>query len=413
MGNSFSARNARGNGDPKRRASRSDRNAESDTLEVPHLGLSKESHPEFGVRDAVLTDNDFANLNAVLGHQISENTRKSYSTQWRDFSRWAIRRRVSSLPAHPAHVAAYLAERMEVQGHKPATLRAAAAAVSYMHRNAKLNDPCAESEVRNTLRSAVRKAGLDQRQAQALTSEDLRSIRDAARIPRVGRGGRIESQEVANQRAAMDIAIICLMRDAMLRVSEAASLRWEDLTDAGDGTGRLIIRRSKTDAEGESVVLFVSPPTMSALAAIRGEADEGDSMFRLSSNQIVRRIKQAAMSAGLGDGYSGHSPRVGMAQDLARIGIELPRLMTAGRWRSPRMPALYIRNETAARGAVAQYYGVDINRESTLDRGEGGGEGREKAVKLPFREASRVRRNCYHARSNGCRKRRRNDGKAR
>ena len=46
-----------------------------------------------------------------------------------------------------------------------------------------------------------------------------------------------------------------------------------------------------------------------------------------------------------------------MARDLARTGTELSRLMTAGRWRSPRMPALYTRNETVARGAVAQFYG--------------------------------------------------------
>ena len=58
---------------------------------------------------------------------------------------------------------------------------------------------------------------------------------------------------------------------------------------------------------------------------------------------------------------------MGIAQDLARTGIELPRLMTAGRWRSPRMPALYTRNESVAKravtkgavakGAVADFYG--------------------------------------------------------
>ena len=37
-----------------------------------------------------------------------------------------------------------------------------------------------------------------------------------------------------------------------------------------------------------------------------------------------------------------------MAQDLARAGIELPSLMTAGRWKTPVMPAHYIRNEVAA-----------------------------------------------------------------
>ena len=46
-----------------------------------------------------------------------------------------------------------------------------------------------------------------------------------------------------------------------------------------------------------------------------------------------------------------------MARDLVRSGAELASLMTAGRWRSPRMPALYTRNERVTRGAVARYYG--------------------------------------------------------
>ena len=48
------------------------------------------------------------------------------------------------------------------------------------------------------------------------------------------------------------------MRDAMLRVSEAAVLTWSDIVSEADGTGRLLIRRSKTDAEGEGAVGFLS-----------------------------------------------------------------------------------------------------------------------------------------------------------
>ena len=59
--------------------------------------------------------------------------------------------------------------------------------------------------------------------------------------------------------------MISLMRDALLRVSEAAALRWEDLTAEEDGTGRLIIRRSKTDTHGEGVVVFVSAAKMQSL----------------------------------------------------------------------------------------------------------------------------------------------------
>ena len=59
---------------------------------------------------------------------------------------------------------------------------------------------------------------------------------------------------------------------------------------------------------------------------------------------------------GLGEGFTDHSGRVGMAQDLAAAGVELPELMTAGRWKSSRMPARYTERQAAGRGAVARYY---------------------------------------------------------
>ena len=200
-------------------------------------------------------------------------------------------------------------------------------------------------------------AGSEQRQAKGITKDDLNAIMESACIPRLWNDGRTESAEAAERRGRVDIALISTMRDALLRVSETAALTWEDIEEWDDGSGRLYIRRSKTDAEGEGTVAFLSVQTMENLDAIRGMSSGEDSVFGLMPNGISTRIKEAARAAGLGEGYSGHSSRVGMARDLARAGTELTRLMTAGRWRSPRMPALYTRNETVARGAVAQYYG--------------------------------------------------------
>ena len=304
-----------------------------------------------------LTESDAGNLNAVLGHEISRNTMTNYGTQWRNFRGWAQGKGVPALPAVPGQVAAYLAERMEEHGHRPATLRMAAAAIAFVHRSEGLDDPCASPEVKRTLKGATRKAGRSQKQAEALTDEALEAIRSTASNLRPGRGGRLESPEVARSRGELDIALVSLMRDALLRVSEAAALTWKDLMTEPDGTGRLLIRRSKTDAEGEGAVLFVSASTMADLRRIRHGTADPDSVFGLRPNQISKRIKQAAQAAGLGEGFSGHSPRVGMARDLARAGIELPSLMTAGRWRTPAMPAHYVRNETAGRGAVAQFHG--------------------------------------------------------
>ena len=84
--------------------------------------------------------------------------------------------------------------------------------------------------------------------------------------------------------------------------------------------------------------------------------DRDTPVFGLSPRQIGRRVNAAARAAGLGEGFTGHSGRVGMAQDLAKTGAELPALMTAGRWKSSTMPARYTERQSADRGAVARYY---------------------------------------------------------
>lgn len=54
--------------------------------------------------------------------------------------------------------------------------------------------------------------------------------------------------------------------------------------------------------------------------------------------------------------YTGHSPRVGMAQDLTAANIGLPAVIQAGAWKSSRMLARYAAQGAVAQGAVAQYY---------------------------------------------------------
>ena len=146
------------------------------------------------------------------------------------------------------------------------------------------------------------------------------------------------------RRGLVDVALASVMRDGLLRVSEAAALRWGDVELAGDGSGRIRIPESKTDQEAEGVLLYLGPAAVEALLAIRPEEAVTDAVtpvFNLHPDTIRRRLQQAARAAGL-PGWrdiTGHSGRVGMAQDLSAAGFALPELMTAGRWKSPRMPA--------------------------------------------------------------------------
>ena len=98
---------------------------------------------------------------------------------------------------------------------------------------------------------------------------------------------------------------------------------------------------------------LLGPAAVEALLAIRPQEaviDPGASVFNLSAGQISRRIKAATKMAGLGDGFSAHSPRLGMAQDLSAAGAKLPELMTAGRCYSPTMPAAAPRPSPPAGG---------------------------------------------------------------
>src|SRR4029078_12559931 len=68
--------------------------------------------------------------------------------------------------------------------------------------------------------------------------------------------------------------------------------------------------------------------------------------------EIFRRMAKAA---GLDTaGVSGHSTRVGAAQDMIALGLELPEIMQAGGWKSPAMPARYGDRLLARRGAPAK-----------------------------------------------------------
>ena len=172
-------------------------------------------------------------------------------------------------------------------------------------------------------------------------------------------GRRQESAERASWRGRVDVALLSVLRDGLLRRSEASALTWGDVELRNNGTCLLQLHRSKTDQEGKGVVLYIGREATAALRAIRLAdqlVDAKTPVFGLSNRPIGRRVQAAAKAAGLGEGYTGHSGRVGMAQDLVKSGVELPVLMTAGRWKSSKMSARYTERQAADRGAVARYY---------------------------------------------------------
>ena len=311
---------------------------------------------------AGLTLQDQRRIQDALDGSTSPNTRRAYNQAWRRFEAWgASRGRGHSLPASPELVAAFLAELAEA-GKSVATLRLTKSALAAVHRSTGHQDPTDNEGVKKVMAGIARANGRPQRQAKPLTETALAAVKATAGIPRRHRGRAIRAENAwdARRRGQVDVALLSVLRDGLLRRSEASALRWGDVDVQEDGSARLHVRRSKTDPEAEGAVLYIGSEAAAALVAIMPEGfavvDPSTPVFELSESQIGRRVNAAAKAAGLGDGFTGHSGRVGMAQDLAAAGVELPALMNAGRWKSPKMPARYTEGQAVGRGAVARYY---------------------------------------------------------
>ena len=244
-------------------------------------------------------------------------------------------------------VAAYAAELPD-EGRSVSTIRLAVAAIADAHKRAGLESPV-NAGVSETLRGLARQVGADQRQAKPLDADDQGDRVHAKKVA----GGSLESEDTAIRRGRLDIALAPALSDAGLRISEAAQLRWRDVldTDTETDAGLVYIGRSKTDQAGEGAYVTVTPDTLEALKRLRRDSgvmpDADATVFGLSMSQISRRVDSMARAAGLGDGYSGHSGRVGPAIRMTRRGAPLQAVQTHGRWKSPQMPARYTRGEKA------------------------------------------------------------------
>ena len=276
---------------------------------------------------------------------FSDNTRRVYGTQWRIFTGWCDEVGLVSLPAEPLTVARYLAARAG-SGASIATMRLATSAISKAHEWAKLESPCRDPGVRASLKGWGRRLSKPQRQSGALTAVQPR---------RRGRG--FETAEQAEERGKFDVALVAVLSDAGLRRSEAAALTWGDVQRWDDGSGRITVVRSKTDAEAQGAVVAITPAAMNALDAIRPAGiDGGQKVFGLSESQTARRVKVIAKAAGLADWefFSGHSGRVGMARRMVQNGAPTHEIERQGRWKQGGgMVGRYTRGESA--GSALRY----------------------------------------------------------
>jgi site-specific recombinase XerD len=265
----------------------------------------------------------------------SENTLRSYSSDWDSWLSFCARHGFQPLPADPVHVRRYLAQLAEVGGRKgktvkPRTVERHLVAIVAAHRASGLVFDTNDPNLKQAIRGLRVTHGTRQEGAKALR------ISDIAAMCRTLNG--------LDVRSLRDKAVILLGFAGAFRRSEIVGLNVGDLRFEDDGFLRVTLRKSKTDQAGKGRDIVIAPgahPQTCPIAAVRAwlraadiEDEDTGAIFRpinrwnavelnrLSDKAVDRIVKDACRTAGLKEIYSAHSLRAGHVTEALASGAD-------------------------------------------------------------------------------------------
>jgi integrase len=281
---------------------------------------------------------------------LSPNTLRAYATDWRAFSRWCGARGYVALPAEPAVLAMYIP--FIAKTLKAASIGRRLAAIVYKHSREcpDVPSPLAHPKVKDVWKGVRREIGIAQHGVDAMTIDMLR----ATVAPLTDR--RVDVR---------DRAVLLVQFAAALRRSELCALNVGDVKFEREGA-MICIRRSKTDQEGEGVLLgvpFGSNPDTCPVRALQawistldnaGDEDPlfvalhgpGHGVIRLRTQAVATIIKRRMAAAAIAGNFSGHSPRVGFITSCAAAGVDALIISNQTRHKSLQMIKRYTRPTT-------------------------------------------------------------------
>ena len=289
----------------------------------------------------------------LIQKSFADNTIRNRRHALQKFREWLQERQITD-----GLLAEYITHLFDL-GKAPGTISIVVSAVRWYlkHRN---NGRAVDLPITSATLSGIRREGKDRGRGQrnGLTWREVEKICGVQEADGTLRGLR-------------NSAILRVMSDGLLRISEVVELRISDLED-----NTLRVRFSKTDQEGQGEHLYLCEDTRQIVGQWleRSELTEGylfrrmtargDNLYQdketgepsnLTDDGARRIIKQCAARVGLTEKVSGHSLRIGTTVSLAKSGASLVDIQVAGRWKDPGMPAHYARAQFAERGAIARF----------------------------------------------------------
>jgi site-specific recombinase XerD len=276
----------------------------------------------------------------------ADNTWAAYQSDLKHFGDWCVAEGLDPLPAAPATVAGYLTAHAGALA--VSTLARRLAAISVAHQAAGYREtelPTRSPEVKAVWSGIRRTHGVAPKKVRAARTKVINAL-----------VAPLTSKAID----VRDRALLLIGFAGALRRSELVALDVADITEDDDGL-RLVLRRSKTDQEGETKTLGLpygsNPATCPVRAwrawrataglydgpAFRAVTRHGQiSTKRLSDRAVANMIRRRALAAGLDGHFAGHSLRAGFATEGYAQGTPELAVMRHGRWRSAAVMRGYV-----------------------------------------------------------------------
>jgi integrase/recombinase XerD len=279
----------------------------------------------------------------ALDGAYAPNTLKSYYSDAKSFVDWCEQRNTAPFPLMSDTIRSFI-EYMQVN-YSYSTIRRRLSALRRLNGLLGFEDQTFTEDVYLAIRKLKRAKCMEQRQAVGINEGLLAEMIKAQPETLVGKRNRL---------------LLSLGYDFLARRSELVAIRSEDLTFTQDGALKGIIRRSKTDQYGRGRLVFGSERSAKLLKKwLRLKPKEIQPVFCAINhgrcldraicdrqvNEIIKqglvRVKRYPRPSDLE--VSGHSLRVGAAQDLLIKGHDMAAIMRAGGWSEPTTVAHYLR----------------------------------------------------------------------